>query len=235
MDEIFQLATGLKGEFEGEGASREQIAREFALSCKHGIEYLVKIGGCEAKTDIAYLESIGINSLTAPMIETEFAMQKFMSAIKSRRFSHIGVTIETKTAVKNIHEILEIGDLLTNVTVGRSDLSLSMGGIGAMADQITDSVAHVATAVRARGLEMTVGGSICIKTRELFRNNTRLAELVSFIETRKVVMPMEQFLIDGVLEKALAFELSILETDALYLEGQIITNNNRIEALKARL
>lgn len=226
---------GLKAEFEGEGASREQIASEFALCNYSKLDYLVKIGGCEAKTDIAYLMNIGVTGITAPMVETEFSMMKYMSAIKSATFSHIGVTIETKTAVSNIDEILNAGTLLTNVTVGRSDLNLSLGNPGPLSDTVINSVITVAKQAKKRNLVMTMGGSICVNTRELFRNNQMLRDHVSFIETRKVVMSTEQFVSNGVFEEVIAYEVAGLKREYDFHIKKQMTLGDRIENIKSRL
>ncbi len=66
----------LKGEFEAEGLSRENVAAEALYAARHGLDYLVKISGAEAKSDVVYLEDLGLRSLVCPMIETPFAMQK---------------------------------------------------------------------------------------------------------------------------------------------------------------
>ena len=82
---------------------------------------------------------------------------------------------------------------------------------------------------------MTVGGSICIKTRELFRNNKTLRDLVSFVETRKVVLSTEQFVSDGVFEQVLAYELAGLEREIALLEEKQLALGDRIKAVKSRL
>ena len=65
----------------------------------------VKIGGCEAKTDIRNCINMGADGIVAPMIESPFALQKFIestSNIKTNRF----INIETKNAVDNIPNAL---------------------------------------------------------------------------------------------------------------------------------
>ena len=116
-----------KGEFEAEGLSRAELASEVVFAAKHGFDYLVKISGCEALSDIYYLEKLGVGSIVCPMIESPFAMRKYMSSVANKGFNSIGVTIETITAVNNVEEILDAGEHLTEVTVGRSDLSASAG------------------------------------------------------------------------------------------------------------
>ncbi len=124
----FSRFASLKGEFEAEGLNRVEMAAEAIWAARRGLDYLVKIGGCEAKSDVDYLQKLGIRSLVAPMIESPFAMSKYMDMLADGVFDHVGVTIETFYAVERIDEILDAGTKLTNVTIGRSDLTASFGG-----------------------------------------------------------------------------------------------------------
>ena len=124
----FSRFASLKGEFEAEGLSQIELAAEAIWAARRGLDYLVKIGGCEAKSDVDYLQKLGIRSLVAPMIESPFAMSKYMDMLPDGAFDHVGVTIETFHAVDRIEEILDAGTKLTAVTIGRSDLTASFGG-----------------------------------------------------------------------------------------------------------
>ena len=72
-------------------------------------------------------------------------------------------------------------------------------------------VRTVAAAARRRGLEVTMGGGVNARTRELLRGDADLAGLVACVETRKVVIPVPAFLEDGVLERAIGIELDLLD------------------------
>lgn len=203
--------TSLKGEFEAEGLSREELAAEVAWAARRGIDYLCKIGGCEAKSDLLFLERLGVTSVVAPMIESAFAMSKYMDALPGDHFQHVGVTIETKDAVERIEAILDAGHRLTNVTLGRSDLTASFGGSGVDGEETMAMVRTVATAAQARGLEVTMGGGVNARTRDLLRGDADLAYLIACVETRKVVIPVPAFMEDGVLEQAIGIELDLLD------------------------
>lgn len=100
----FSRIKSLKGEFEAEGLSRDALASEAALAARHGLSYLVKIGGCEAKSDMHFLMLQGIRSIVAPMIESPFAMAKYQEMLPDGAFDKVGVTIETmmRSAVSTI-------------------------------------------------------------------------------------------------------------------------------------
>lgn len=225
----------LKGEFEAEGLSREELAVEVAWAARRDIDYLCKIGGCEARSDLLFLERIGVASVVAPMIESGFAMSKYMDALPGDQFSHVGVTIETETAVERIEAILDAGRRLTNVTVGRSDLTASFGGTDVDGDQTMGMVRTVARAARARGLEVTMGGGVNVQTRRLIAADTELATLIACVETRKVVIPVPAFLEPGVLEQAIAVELALLDLHAGPAERGLNKTRARATQIRSRL
>ncbi len=208
--------TSLKGEFEAEGLSRDTVAAEALFAARNGLPYLVKIGGCEAKSDMRFLAQIGVSSIVAPMIESAFAMSKYMEMLDRKAFHHVGVTIETITAVERIESILDAGSALTEVTVGRTDLTASYGGDGVDSDETVAMVKTVLKAARKRGLGTTMGGSVGSGTLALLRRDQELRDILDCVETRKCVMPVDQFLREGSLEAAFAVECALLEGQQAY-------------------
>lgn len=231
----FNKFASLKGEFEAEGLSREEVAVEALYASRNGIDYLVKIGGCEAKSDVHYLERLGIRSVVAPMIESPFAMEKYMEMLPAGAFDHIGVTIETITAVERIEQILTAGANLSDVTIGRSDLTASFRGTGVDAPETIEMVKAVAKAAGRRGLAVTMGGGVNVKTRELLRSDRELAKLVGYVETRKVVMPVESFVQPGILEAAIEVELELLKLRSAPVQKAIGGIEGRIGQIKERI
>ena len=71
----------LKAEFEAEGASFDEVLLLKQYASEVGLNLTLKIGGCEAVRDIIDAKKIGVNSIVAPMIETPYALKKFISAI----------------------------------------------------------------------------------------------------------------------------------------------------------
>jgi len=206
----FTYFYSLKGEFEAEGLARDDVAAESLFAARNQLDYLVKIGGCEAKGDINYLLSLGITSLVAPMIETAFAMEKYMESLPNAGFSHVSVTIETITAVKNIAEIIEAGNKLTEITIGRTDLTASYKGAGVESPQTMEMVSKVARLAKEKGLKVTMGGSISKVTREFLLREPEITGLLDYVETRKVVLPIHKFLEEDGLTNALKLEMFLL-------------------------
>lgn len=225
----------LKGEFEAEGLSQIEVAREAIIAARNNLDYLIKIGGAEAKGNLQYLMDVGITSVVAPMVESPFAMEKYMEMLPDGAFEHVSVTIETVTAVENIEFILEAGTKLTEVTIGRTDLTASYRGTSVESERTINMVKRVARLAKQRGLHVTMGGSISKQTVDTITKDLELAELIDFIETRKVVMDVEKFVLPGALEKSLEFELAILEERLQANEKAVNSAKKRKVALSSRL
>jgi hypothetical protein len=231
----FSRFASLKGEFEAEGLNRIEMAAEAIWAARRGLDYLVKIGGCEAKSDVEYLQKLGIRSVVAPMIESPFAMSKYMAMLPKDAFHHVGVTIETFHAVDRIDQILDAGPKLTNVTIGRSDLTASFGGSGTNCAETLAKTLKVARAAKARGLEVTMGGSVDARTREIMRQGHELASLLDAVETRKIVMPIATFIEDGTFEDSIRAECELLEIRMHPLRTSLDAMNKRLSSIQSRL
>ena len=231
----FSRIVSLKGEFEAEGLSRDAVAAEAAFGARNGLPYLVKIGGCEAKSDVRFLAQIGVRSVVAPMIESPFAMRKYMEMLPEAAFDHVGVTIETIDAVRRIDEILDAGTKLTEVTVGRTDLTASFGGTGVDCDETVAMVKTVARAAAQRGMNTTMGGAINVGTITLLQRDAELRQQIGAVETRKCVMPVDRFLEEGALDAAFAIELALLHLQLAHNDALSAAAHARRQHLQARL
>lgn len=225
----------LKGEFEAEGLTQLELAAEVVWATRRQLDYLVKIGGCEAKSDIDFLRKIGVRSVVAPMIESPFAMSKYMGMLPEGAFDHVGVTIETLYAVERIEAILDAGAKLTNVTIGRSDLTASFGGTSTNSLETLEKTLVVARAAKARGLEVTMGGSVDGGTRALLRDGHELGELLDAVETRKIVMPIDKFLLDGVLEDSIKIECELLQMRIGPAHEAVSAMRDRSDKIRSRI
>ena len=70
--------TGIKQSLEDEGASFNGIKIMKKITSAAKVDLNVKIGGCEAKNDIFICKKIKTNSIVAPMVESEYALRKFI-------------------------------------------------------------------------------------------------------------------------------------------------------------
>lgn len=134
MREEFYLVS-VKGEFEAEGARQEELLRLKEIATKAEVAMTVKIGGCEAITDMRMARAIGANQIVAPMIESAFAAQKYLNAAKlvfsESELAELGlfINVETVDGVRNFDAIcsLPASAALTGLDIGRVDMAGSMG------------------------------------------------------------------------------------------------------------
>src|SRR5574344_1085241 len=73
---------GVPAEFEAEGTRLEEALRLKEVVTRAGLDLTIKIGGCEAIKDMYDARTIGVNTIVAPMIETSYAMKKYVNATK---------------------------------------------------------------------------------------------------------------------------------------------------------
>lgn len=207
----------VKAEFEAEGARTEEVMRLQTLALRAGLELTLKIGGCEALRDLHEASILGVRHVVAPMVETPYALSKFLKAIP-RAFPEgedvdFWINIETLTACREFQSMLAEGGIekLRGIVIGRADLAGSMGlDRSSVNDQaILDWTRLVALQAQAQGLKVIVGGAVSLRSLPFF--NSLKDELDGF-ETRKVVFDAAA-LVQGVeaLQKALAFETLWLE------------------------
>ena len=120
---------GIKQSFEDEGALLEDIKTIRKLTKLNNLKLSVKIGGCEAKSDIHECRYMEVDGIVAPMIETEFALQKFIESVSHITNIKFYINIESKSGYENIDKILDSpsAKMLSGIVVGRkSSISLSI-------------------------------------------------------------------------------------------------------------
>ena len=95
---------------------------------KTKIKLNVKIGGCEAKNDIFFCKKISTDSIVAPMIESEYALKKFIQCAGKNKKNKLLVNLETNLSLVNLSKILNSNafKLLDGIVIGRSDLAGSL-------------------------------------------------------------------------------------------------------------
>ena len=123
----------IKAEFEAEGSRTDELVMLNEVVFRADMELFIKIGGCEAIRDMDQCRMLGASGIVAPMIETPFAMKKFVDAgrkVYSDRVEDIEwiINTETVTCHQNLDQILTAGKgFLNTIVIGRVDYAASMG------------------------------------------------------------------------------------------------------------
>lgn len=238
--------TALKAEFEAEASRINEVMRLKEIAEKAGLDLVIKIGGGEAITDMFEAQHIGAGFLIAPMIESPYALRKFLDAVEKyfpkdlRAKMHFGVNIETQLACMKFPEMLmeKKIELIDTVTVGRVDLS---GSMGLPRDQINHDDVYILTEIvftlaKAKGFRTAMGGGIAVEALPFIK---RLAakKLLDRFETRKIVfqVPNNFANAEAGIIKANMFELMWLENKRNYYESIFREDGRRIEMLKTRI
>lgn len=232
----------VKAEFEAEGSRKDELImlREFVYQAELG--FIIKIGGCEAIHDLDQCKLLDATGIMAPMIETPFALKKYRRAAEKVYGDQIKkvewiINAETKTCLENYNEILEVGkDFLDGVTVGRSDLSASMGidRKDIECEKVFMATSQLIEMSRKCGLTTNFGGNISVDSIPFI---IRLQDKIDRFETRKVVISSDgdSRKIRAAITEALKFELEYLEFKRYYYNTMASEDLARIESLKLRL
>tara|TARA_R110000744_G_scaffold317924_1_gene424498 strand:- start:27 stop:779 length:753 start_codon:yes stop_codon:yes gene_type:complete len=232
---------GIKQSTEDEGALHNDILTMRRITETCGLKLSVKIGGCEAKTDIDFCNMIGSNGIVAPMVESEFAMQKFIESTINIQDMKYYINIESKTAYKNLSYILESpsSKLLSGIVIGRSDLVKSYGYGKNQVDTkfINDIVKDILTQCKKYNLDTLMGGNIS-PTSSIFIKEMYDTKLLNYIETRNVIIQLTDKNCNNILEvikSSLMFESEWLEYKSNFYSKISENYTNRLIQIKNRL
>tara|TARA_R100000315_G_C5195588_1_gene114477 strand:- start:43 stop:825 length:783 start_codon:yes stop_codon:yes gene_type:complete len=237
---------GIKSSFEDEGVIFNELIKLKELCVLSGLDLNIKIGGCEAISDIKNCLLLNVNGVIAPMIESPFSLEKFVTSVHDNVPSSIKDTmgfytnIESKTAYSNITNILESSSCkhLKGIVVGRSDLTKSFGLTknNVNDDEIYSIVLDILTEAKKYKLTTTMGGNISVKSSD-FIKKLYSKKLLDKIESRNVMFKLNDNNINN-LEKAiqsgLEFEALWLRTKASYYMGIGNSYLNRASILDGR-
>lgn len=211
--------TEVKAEFESEGARLNELMRLKDIASRCGVGIILKIGGPEAIRDIHDALLLGVSSIVAPMVETPYALQKFLEAaeknIPEDENVQLAVNIETGEAYKNFAKMLAMPEAkrLARITVGRVDLSesLKLGREKINSIRIFTITRNICQMARNAGMSPTLGGAIDSKAISFIRSLAK-ENLVDRFETRKIVFETREGIkkIAEGLKKAALFELQWL-------------------------
>lgn len=237
---------GVKAEFEAEGTRMEEALRLKEVVTRSGLNLTIKIGGCEALKDMYDARLIGVNAIVAPMIESPYALKKYMEASKyafpedERKEIKFLINIETIYGFKYIEEVLSssFSADLAGVVFGRTDMT---GSLNMSSDQINhDDILNYAKVIAEKALkykkELVVGGGVSAASIPFFKQLP--PKSLTRFETRKVIFDAPKALVDknaekGIL-KAVGFELMWIKNKRDFYGLIHSEDHKRIEVLESR-
>ena len=234
----------VKAEFEAEGTRPDEFLRLLEIAHKADLKVALKIGGCEAVTDLLSSRLYGIDYVIAPMVETPYALSKFIEAKNKTHAGDGGETfflfnLETETTLVNLEAMVRAAKgHVDGIVFGRVDFTLSRGLPRGDIDTraITDCVLQVAQMARDEDLELVVGGSVSTSSLAALRE-IQAVRLDRF-ETRKVIFSGDALTRPNVaagIELAVQFELSWLRNKRDYYASIAREDEARIAMIERRL
>lgn len=232
----------VKAEFEAEGTRPDELLRLLELTWRADLKFALKIGGCEAVTDLHASKLYSADYIIAPMVETPYALSKFVDAGgkvygADRGDTRLLFNLETETTLQNLDAMLPLAKEIDGIVFGRVDFTLSRGlPRGAINDRaITDAVLCAARACAEHDLELVVGGSVSVEAAAALRE-IRAVRLDRF-ETRKIVFDgaaVEASNFDAGVANAVAFELAWLQNKRDYYGAIAAEDLPRIRMMEER-
>ena len=236
---------GIKAEFEAEGTRSDELLRLLAIIAQSNLPLTLKIGGCEAKKDLFEARQFGASHIVAPMIESEYALLKYIDTIShvypkdEQSEVEFYFNIETIQAFKNLDKIFDVAndsDLIAGIVFGRTDFSNSLFSKEAFRDkEVTQAAKSIATKTKETDLKFIVGGNISISSVDILKEIAKI-KLTKF-ETRKVIFSAKSLYsndLDKSLLDAVHFEILWLQNKRNYYQLLQAEDEERINTLESR-
>ena len=207
---------GIKAEFEAEGTSFEEAELLNNIIKYAELDLTIKIGGCQAINDLYQAKSLQASAIVAPMIESPYALKKYIHAINTvysdcNNLQKFYINIETIYGFKQIDNILNIKELsvINGIIFGRTDMagSLELDKTETDSEIIFNYANILAQKADMHNLEFGIGGNISPASVSVLKNIKSLNKF----ETRKIIFDAQSALNsnnvkDGIL-KAIEFEI----------------------------
>ncbi len=238
--------SGVKLSLEDEGSTFEDLRIMSKITKSLNINLNIKIGGCEAKNDINFCKSLNPNSIVAPMVESEYALKKFIQSVGYKKKIKLLINLESITAIKNISKLSNSKYFrkLDGVVIGRSDLagSLNLSKKDVNKDVIFKIIKKTIVKIKKRvksNFLIKMGGSITPNSKN-FIDKLYKPKLINRIETRNIELKLNNNIIQNtekIIPEIFKFELEWLKMKLILEKNKILSKEYkiRIRELEERL
>ncbi len=236
----------VKQSLEDEGASFRDIKIMRKITKAAKIRLNVKIGGCEAKNDIFFCKRINVDSIVAPMVESKYALKKFIQCVGTKNSLSLLVNLETNLSLKNLNSMIrsKYFKFLDGIVIGRSDLagSLDLEKKHVNSKRIFNKVRNSFKKIKKyskKKIIFKMGGSITPESIEII-NKLYSDKLLHRIETRNVEIKLTKGIIktlNKTISRAFEFELDWLKYQLVVNKKDKLVSRNhffRIREIKNR-
>ena len=237
----------VKAEFEAEGTRTDELLRLMEIARKADLELGLKIGGCEAMRDLMEAKQIGVEYVIAPMIESPYALSKYIDAKNivytedEQQDTKFLFNLETETAFQHLPELVDDGpSRRAGPTASSSAGSTSPCRPDATGTTSTpmpspSTASRPPRSSRTRGMTSWSGGGVSMDALDALRRIRSV--YLSRFETRKVIFDaasLEGTNLEKGLVEAVHFELLWLLNKREYYGAIQHEDAKRIEMLEKR-
>ena len=238
--------SGVKLSLEDEGSTFEDLKIMSKITKSLNINLNIKIGGCEAKNDINFCKSLNPSSIVAPMVESEYALKKFILSVGNKKKTKLLINLESISAIKNISKFLNSKYFreLDGVVIGRSDLagSLNLSKKDVNKEAIFKIIQKTIKKIKKRvkpNFLIKMGGSITPMSKN-FIDKLYKSKLINRIETRNIELKLNNNIIQNIekiIPEIFKFELEWLKMKLILVKNKMLLKEYkiRIRELEERL
>ena len=240
--------TAVKQSTEDEGSTFDDIILMRKMTKKIKIKLNVKVGGCEAKNDIFFCKRNKIDGIVAPMVESEYALTKFVQCARIDKKKKLYFNVETISAVKNLSKMISAKNFkyINGIVFGRSDLagSLNKSKNFVNSKKIFNLIEKCILKTKKKvnkNFIFKLGGSITPKSQKFIKFLFD-KKFLNFIETRNIEIKLTDKSIENLYEiipLAFQFEIEWLKIRAKKIkkidQRLAIQYNKRILEIDERL
>jgi len=236
-------AIAVKQSLEDEGVGFDEISFMRKITKKNDLKLNIKVGGCEAKNDINFCTTIDVDGIVAPMVESEYALKKFIQTVPKLFNGDLYINLESKNAFRNFKKIINTKEFtkLKGIVIGRSDLagSLNLDKTKVDSERIFKLLEKNLSKIKNKKLLVKIGGSLTKNSKE-FITKMYKKKLINRAETRNIELRLNNNVIknfDEIIPLIFKFEKKWLKFRYKNFKlNKLIkkTVMNRIEELNAR-